>query len=94
MIRSFRSKALERFWWKGDARRLDSRHVEKIRRLLGTLDAATTPNGMNLPGWRFHTLKGGEAGRYAVWVDQNWRLTFAWSSEGPDAIDVDYLDYH
>lgn len=68
--------------------------TDAFRHLLGTLDAATTPDGMNLPGWRFHTLKGGDAGRYAVWVDQNWRLTFAWSNEGPDAVDVDYLDYH
>ncbi|MEQ1578473.1 MAG: type II toxin-antitoxin system RelE/ParE family toxin [Hyphomicrobium sp.] len=94
MIISFRSKALERFWWRGDPRRIDSRHVEKIRRQLGTLDAATTPEGMNLPGWRFHRLKGAEAGRYAVWVDANFRMTFAWSEQGPDAVDVDYEDYH
>jgi plasmid maintenance system killer protein len=40
----------------------------------------------------FHRVTG--KGRYAVWVDKNWRLTFAWSDEGPDAVDVDYLDYH
>ncbi len=91
MIKSFRSKALERFWWKGDQRRLDPRHVEKIRRQLGVLDHATRPADMNLPGWRFHPLRHG---RWSVWVDQNWRLTFAWSEKGPDAIEVDYEDYH
>jgi toxin HigB-1 len=94
MILSFRSKALERFWWKGNARRLDSRHVDKIRRQLGTLDAATSPEGMNLAGWQFHRLKGADAGRFAVRVDENFRLTFAWSATGPDAVDVDYEDYH
>lgn len=94
MIRSFRSKALERFWWKGDPRKVDSRHVEKLRRQLGTLDAATSPEGMSLPGWRFHSLKGRDSGRYSVWVDENWRLTFRWSVDGPDAVDVDYEDYH
>ena len=94
MIRSFRSKALEKYWWKGDARRLDSRHIEKIRRQLGMLDAATGPEAMDVPGWNFHRLKGESKGRYAVWVDKNWRLTFAWSDEGPDAVHVDYLDYH
>jgi proteic killer suppression protein len=94
MIRSFRSKALEKYWWKGDARRLDSRHIEKIRRQLGMLDAATCPEAMDVPGWNFHRLKGKGKGRYAVWVDKNWRLTFAWSDEGPDAVDVDNLDYH
>ena len=46
---------------------------------------------MNLPGWRFHSLR---QKRWSVWVDQNWRLTFAWSNDGPDAIEVDYEDYH
>lgn len=94
MIRSFRSKALQRFWWKGEARRVDSRHVAKLRRQLGMLDAAASPQGMNVPGWNFHPLIGSDAGRFAVWVDQNWRLTFAWSEDGLAAIDVDYQDYH
>jgi toxin HigB-1 len=94
MIKSFRSKALERFWWKGEVRRIDARHVAKLRRQLGALDAANTPEGMNVPGWRFHHLTGDQAGRFAVWVDQNWRLTFGWSKDGPDAVEADYEDYH
>lgn len=47
---------------------------------------------MNLPGWRWHPLPGNLAGHWAVWVDQNWRLTF--SFEGTDAVLVDYRDYH
>jgi proteic killer suppression protein len=92
VIRSFRSKALERYWWKGDARRIDPHHLAKIRRQLAVLDCATRPEDMNLPGWRFHRLRGER--RWAVWVDQNWRLTFAWNTDGPDAVDVDYEDYH
>lgn len=47
---------------------------------------------MNVPGWRFHALSGELAGHWAVWVDQNWRLTFAF--EGEDAVLVDYRDSH
>lgn len=47
---------------------------------------------MNVPGLRFHPLKGGERGRYAVAASGNWRVTFAW--DGEDAIDVDLEDYH
>lgn len=47
---------------------------------------------MDLPGWRFHLLKGPLAGRYAVWVDENYRLTFAF--EDKNAVLVDYQDYH
>lgn len=94
MIKSFRSKALERFWWKGEVRRIDARHAAKLRRQLGALDAANIPEAMNVPGWRCHRLSGGQAGRFSVWVDQYWRLTFGWSKDGPDAVDVDCEDYH
>lgn len=94
MIKSFRSKSLERYWWRGESHRIDPKHREKLRRQLAMLDASTEPAGMNLPGWRWHRLKGRDDGRFAVWVDQNWRLTFGWSPEGPDAVDVDYEDYH
>lgn len=47
---------------------------------------------MDLPGWRLHPLKGDLAGRWAVWVDANWRLVFKF--DGVDVVGVDYLDYH
>ena len=47
---------------------------------------------MNLPGWRWHPLTADLEGHCAVWVDENFRLTF--SFEGADAILVDYGDYH
>jgi len=50
------------------------------------------PEDMNLPGFRFHALKGKEKGRYAVDASGNWRITFAWLDG--DAIDVDLEDYH
>ncbi len=49
---------------------------------------------MRRPGFGFHQLAGDQAGRYAVKVDKNWRATFGWSDDGPDAVDVDYEDYH
>lgn len=94
MIASFRSKALERFWWKGDARKVDTFHVRKIGAILTALDRAVIATDMNLPGFGFHRLSGDQAGRFAVKVDKNWRITFGWSVDGPDAIDVDYQDYH
>lgn len=47
---------------------------------------------MNVPGWRLHKLSHDLAGHWAVRVDGNWRLTFAF--DGEDAILVDYQDYH
>jgi proteic killer suppression protein len=47
---------------------------------------------LDLPGLRFQKLKGKDRNGFAVWVSENWRMTFAWS--GDDAIDVDLEDYH
>ncbi len=94
MIVSFRSKALERFWWRGEARRVDQRHVAKLRLILDRLEYASVPEDMNLPTMAYHVLTGDQIGRYAVKVDKNWRVTFGWSGHGADAVDVDYEDYH
>ena len=92
MIRSFRSKALERFATKGDPSRLSVPNVARVRRILGALDVAALPQQMNVPGWRFHALQGQAKSRYAVDASGNWRITFGWDDR--DAIDVDLEDYH
>jgi proteic killer suppression protein len=56
------------------------------------LDRAKSPDDMNVPGWKLHPLTHGLTGHWSVWVNGNWRLTFAF--EGGDAILVDYQDYH
>ena len=47
---------------------------------------------MDLPGFRLHPLKGELRGFWAVTVRANWRVIFRFA--GPNAADVDYLDYH
>lgn len=92
VIRSFRDKALERFFATGDGRRLSVQNTRRIANILRALDDASRPEDMNLPGFRFHGLVGRDRGRYAVDASGNWRITFGWL-EG-DAIDVDLEDYH
>ena len=92
MIRSFRSKPLRKFAEDGDASKLSVQNPGRIRRILLALDKARNPDAMNLPGLRFHPLKGESKGRYAVDASGNWRVTFGW--EGEDAIEVDLEDYH
>jgi toxin HigB-1 len=92
MIRSFRSAALRRFAESGDTSKLSVQNPDRIRRILWALNEATRPAQMNIPGFRFHALRGHDKGRYAVDASANWRITFAWS--GPDAIDIDLEDYH
>ena len=92
MIRTFRHRGLERFFRIGSKAGIQPKHAKRLRLQLGRLDAAAGAADMDLPGWRLHPLKGELAGHWAVWVDENWRLTFTF--EGPDAVLVDYQDYH
>jgi len=92
MIASFRSRALKRYWERSDASRLPTKFVDKIRLVLDTLDAATMPIELDLPGFGFHALKGNRRGQYAVTITRNWRITFWW--QGEDATNVDFEDYH
>ncbi|KAB1072136.1 type II toxin-antitoxin system RelE/ParE family toxin [Methylobacterium planeticum] len=96
MIARVRSKARKRFWTRSDAAGLRANWVDRIERQLTLLEQAQVPEDMNVPGYGFHALAGGMAGRdavaVAVAVSRNWRLTFGF--EGQDAIDVDLEDYH
>ena len=92
MIRSFRSKALKRFAESGDPSKLSVQNTARLSRILRALLDATEPEQLNLPGFKFHSLKGADKGRHSVWVNGNYRVTFGWS--GKEAIDVDLEDYH
>lgn len=92
MIRSFRNKGLKLYANRGDRSKLSIVNLRRLDAILERLAAAERPEDMNLPGWRFHALKGSMAGRYAVDATGNWRVTFAW--DGADAVDVDLEDYH
>ena len=92
MIRSFRSKALRRYAETGDASKLSVPNVDRVRRILRALNEAKKPEQLNVPGYRFHRLRGRDKGRYAVDASGNWRIAFNWNDE--DATNVDLEDYH
>ncbi|MDD4929155.1 MAG: type II toxin-antitoxin system RelE/ParE family toxin [Gallionella sp.] len=91
MIKTFRHKGLETFFRTGSKAGIQPHHAVKLRILLTTLDNAKRPEDMSAPGWRLHPLTGDLAGLYAVTVNGNWRMTFAF--DGGNAELVDYLDY-
>ena len=68
MIISFKHRGIERFFKRGDYRGIPAQHASRIERMLDRLDAAIRPDDMNLPGYRFHALKGDRKGEYAVSV--------------------------
>ena len=92
MIKSFRHKGLKRFHLTGDTSGVQAGHIEKLAYQLDMLEAAETITDMAKPGWRLHSLKGTQKGRWAVSVSGNWRLTFEFSRG--NAYTVNYEDYH
>ena len=92
MIRSFKSRALKRFWQRDDPAGLRPDWVARIRRQLNALDVAIAPEELDRLGWGWHRLTGDRAGRWSLTVSRNWRLTFGWQ-EG-DAVELDLEDYH
>ena len=91
-IKSFRHKGLERFFAAGNKRGIQAKHADRLRLVLGQLNAATDPRDLSLPGLDLHALQGARKGTWAVKVSGNWRVTFGFA--GKDAERVDYEDYH
>lgn len=92
MIKKLRHKGLARFFSTGSVSGIQPAHAKRLQLISGRLNASITPRDMDLPGLKLHELKGREKGRWSVWVNGNWRVTFRF--EGVDATDVDYEDYH
>jgi toxin HigB-1 len=92
MIQSFRNKGLKKFFESGNSAGIQPNHAKRLRMLLTALDTSQAVEDMNVPGFRLHPLKGEVKGRWSVWVNGNWRLTFEFK-EG-HAYVLDYEDYH
>ncbi len=92
VILSFRHKGLRRFYESGTAAGIQPDHAGRLRMLLAALDSAQTAGDMDVPGFRLHPLKGEGKGRWSVWVNGNWRLTFEFRDG--HAYLIDYEDYH
>jgi proteic killer suppression protein len=92
MIQSFRHKGIRKFFESGNAAGILPHHAKRLRMLLAALDTAQSIEDMNVPGFRLHSLKGSERGRWSVWVNGNWRLTFEFRDG--HAYVLDYEDYH
>ena len=92
MIRRFRRQGLKALYGGRRSAKVNRSHIAKLERILSSLDEATAPYEMDIPGFRLHPLKGRGKGFFSVWVSGIWRVTFRF--EGVDAVDVDYVDDH
>ncbi|MDT0499309.1 type II toxin-antitoxin system RelE/ParE family toxin [Algiphilus sp. W345] len=92
MIKSFRHKGLRKFYETGKASGIQPKHTKRLRMQLVALDTATSAEDMDIPGFKLHELKGTDKGRWSIWVNGNWRITFEFRDG--HAYVLDYEDYH
>lgn len=92
MIIGFRHKGLEAFYKTGSTKGIQAAHAAKLSRILDVLNSASGPEGVNVPSFRLHPLKGDMKKHWSVSVNGNWRVTFAFVGENVEL--VDYQDYH
>ena len=92
MIRTFRCKDTQALFEGGHPKRF--RAIETVAtRKLAMLDAAKTLDFMRSPpGNRLEALKGDRAGQWSVRINDQWRVCFVWTDEGPDEVEI--VDCH
>lgn len=71
---------------------MQPKHAKRLRMLLAALDTAQTIGDMDVPGFKLHPLKGQGKGRWSIWVNGNWRVTFEFRDG--HAYVLNYEDYH
>ena len=63
------------------------------RRKLVQLNNAAELKDLSVPpGNRLEPLRGGLAGKHSIRVNDQWRIVFHWSREGPEEVEI--TDYH
>ena len=92
MIKSFKHKGLEKFFYSGRKKGIRPDHAGRLERILDRLDTADDIKDMNYPGSNLHQLSGDKKDLFAVKVSGNWRVFFEFING--DAYIVDYDDYH
>jgi toxin HigB-1 len=93
MIIDFKDKATERLFLTKTTAGFPTDIIERARRKLMVLNAATTLDDLRVPmGNRLEILKGNRAGQYSIRINGQWRICFFWKNG--DAFAVEICDYH
>ncbi|WP_392440366.1 type II toxin-antitoxin system RelE/ParE family toxin [Edwardsiella piscicida] len=92
MIKSFKHQGLKKFFLNNDSGGLEQHLVPRIRTRLTTIDAADCIDGINMPGYDLHPLKGDRKDIWSIKVSGNWRITFRFIDGDAEILNLE--DYH
>ena len=64
-----------------------------VARKLDQLDSVAALNDLLIPpGNRLEALTGDRKGQYSIRINDQYRVCFVWSKDGPDQVEI--VDYH
>lgn len=92
MIISFKCADTEGLFKTGKSARFSGISKVATRKLTQLEAAATLDFLRSPPGNRFEPLSGDRVGQHSIRINDQWRVCFVWTAEGP--MDVEIVDYH
>lgn len=97
MIRTFLNQATEDVFngrSSKAARKLCPQSLWRIAaRKLDLLDSVSALQDLRVPpGNRLEALSGKRRGQHSIRINQQYRICFVWTEEGPDQVEI--VDYH
>jgi proteic killer suppression protein len=92
MIGSFRDRSTQRLWMGEFVKRFSGLEKAALRKL-DMLHGARDLNDLRAPpANRLEALSGDRRGQHSIRINDQWRICFVWTDEGP--ADVEIVDYH
>ena len=62
------------------------------RKLVMVNNAAALDDLKTPPGNRLEALQGDLKGKHSIRINDQWRIVFKWTNDGPEDVEID--DYH
>ncbi len=92
MIQSFADADTKQLFEEERNRRFSSIQRVALRKLIQINRAGKLEDLMVPPGNRLEALKGNLFGYHSIRINNQWRVVFRWTDQGPE--DVQIIDYH
>jgi proteic killer suppression protein len=92
MIQTFANRAAARLWDREFVKAFSAVERAAKRKLDMPHNARTIGDLRAPPGNRLEALAGDRRGQYAIRINDQWRICFRWTAEGPE--DVEVVDDH
>lgn len=93
MIQSTKGKLIEQLLSGKPGKGFPSDIFRVATRKVAMLQAASVLDDLRAPpANRLEALKGDRAGQYSIRINDQWRLRFVWTDQGPAEVEI--VDYH